>query len=105
MRLWNRWIRYFEIQPESGEILKGLADVVQVLDAVEKHLESCEWNTESIDLREVVNSIGLKPRKALPAIYIAIEGTTSGLPLFDFIEMLGREESLNRIRNAKASRG
>lgn len=95
----------FEITSESLEVLKASADAIQVLDAVEKHLVSCEWNLDDIDLREVVNSIGLKPRKALPTIYIAIEGTTSGLPLFDFIEMLGREESLIRIRNAKAAIG
>jgi len=95
----------FNIVEEHIEVLKSADHALDILEAVEKHLQSCDWNVESIDLREVVNAIGLKPRKALPVIYIAIEGSTSGLPLFDFIDMLGRDESLERIRNAKALLG
>ena len=92
----------FSIEQEQIELLKHTDQIQEILKAVEKHLHECDWNLEGIDLREVVNAIGLKPRKALPAVYLIIEGSTSGLPLFDFIEMLGRDESLSRIRNAKA---
>lgn len=85
--------------------LKENPDSLKVLDAVENHLENCDWNVESIDLRELVASIDLKPRKALPIVYIAIEMATSGLPLFDVIHMIGRDEALNRIRKAKAEIG
>jgi glutamyl-tRNA synthetase len=42
----------------------------------------------------------IKPRKGLPAVYAAIEGTHAGLPLFDSIVLLGRERAVGRVRAA-----
>ena len=66
------------------------------------YLEDCEWNADALDLRPVVAALGLKPRAAMPALYAAIEGKTEGLPLFQSLELLGRETSLRRLRNARA---
>ncbi len=93
----------FSLSAEAQDQLRSMPDTRSVLDAVEKHLESCEWNTDAIDLRELVNGLGLKPRKALPIVYLAIEGSASGLPLFDAIHMIGRDVSLARIRAARES--
>ncbi len=91
----------FSIGQEYVEALRSTDQAIEILDAVEKHLTDCDWTLVGIDLRDVVSEIGLKPRKALPAVYIAIEGSTSGLPLFDFIELIGRDEAIRRMRNAK----
>jgi glutamyl-tRNA synthetase len=89
----------FEIAPESWEKLAGTDRVGDILDAVIAHLEECdEWTTESIDLRPVLDGLGVKPRKAMPALYAAIEGRHAGLPLFDSIQLLGRDRALGRLR-------
>jgi glutamyl-tRNA synthetase len=44
----------------------------------------------------------VKPRKALPAVYAAVEGRHQGLPLFDAIVLIGRERALARVRAARA---
>ena len=54
-------------------------------------------------MRGVVNDLGLKPRKALPIVYLAIENSKSGLPLFDVIFKLGRNIVVNRISEALAA--
>ncbi len=93
----------FELSDDAVVVLKETPDAHRVLEAVSSHLSSCEWNTDAIDLRETVANLELKPRKALPVVYVAIEGSPSGLPLFDAIHMLGRDEALRRIHVAQAS--
>jgi len=92
----------FEIAPESWEKVVGTEQAAEILDAVAAHLESCEWTVEAIDLRPVLEPLGVKPRKALPAVYAAIEGRHAGLPLFDSIVLLGRGRSIARVRAARA---
>ena len=43
----------------------------------------------------------MKPRKAMPALYAAVEGRHQGLPLFESIELLGRDRALARLRAAR----
>src|SRR5207248_1259794 len=74
--------------------------VGEILAAVADHLETCEWTVEAVDLRPVLEKVDVKPRKGLPAVYAAVEGTHAGLPLFDSIVLLGRERSVRRVRAA-----
>ena len=94
----------FAIAPESWERVAGTERLDEILDAVAAHLAGCEWTPEAIDLRPALEPLGVKPRKALPAVYAAVEGRHAGLPLFDSIHLLGREESLSRIAAARARR-
>ena len=91
----------FEIEPESWNKVVATERVSEILDAVITHLETCEWTVEAIDVRPVVDALGVKPRKAMPALYAAVEGRHAGLPLFDSIELLGRERALARLRAAR----
>jgi glutamyl-tRNA synthetase len=93
----------FAIVPESLEKLRGTDQVGEILAAVADHLETCEWTVEGVDLRPVLDKLGIKPRKGLPAVYAAIEGTHAGLPLFDSIVLLGRERAVGRVRAALAA--
>jgi glutamyl-tRNA synthetase len=95
----------FAIDSESVERMQKTERVGEVLDAVAEHLETCPWTPEGVDLRPVLDSLSIKPRKALPAVYAAVEGHHSGLPLFDSIVLLGRERALRRVRGARALAG
>jgi glutamyl-tRNA synthetase len=93
----------FVIQPESWEKVAGTERVVDVFDAVIEHVARCEpWSVEAIDFREAITALDLKPRKVMPALYAAVEGTHTGLPLFDSIFLLGRERALRRLRAARS---
>ena len=62
---------------------------------------SCDW-TDEIDPRPAIEALGLKPGKVMHVLYTAIEGRGQGLPLFDSINLLGRESALYRLRAARA---
>jgi len=91
----------FAIAPDSWEKLAATDRIAEILDAAAAHLETCEWHHDAIDLRPVLESLDVKPRKGMPALYAAVEGRHAGLPLFESIEMLGRDESVRRLRAAR----
>ena len=92
----------FTIDPESWDVLVGTERVQEVLDASVKHLEACDWNHDAIDLRPTLTELDLKPRKVLKAVYVAVEGRAAGLPLFESVELLGRDRTLDRLLAAQA---
>jgi glutamyl-tRNA synthetase len=94
-----------EIAPESWERLAGTERISELLDAAIAHIETCEWNHDAIDLRPTIDALGLKPRKAMPALYAAVEGRHAGLPLFESIQLLGRDSALRRLRAARSKLG
>jgi len=63
------------------------------------------WNHESIEavLRaSLIEELGLKPRIAFTALRIATTGSTISPPLFESMELLGKEACLARITQALA---
>lgn len=94
--------REFVIDSDSWERVSATDRLDEVFDAVIGHLATCEWSVEMLDLRPVLEPLGVKPRKALPGVYAAIEGRHTGLPLFDSICLLGRERSITRLQAARA---
>lgn len=77
---------------------------VQILGGYLARLETVSWDPESlkIALEEVGAEHGLKLGKAQAPVRVAITGRTVGLPLFESIEVLGRERSQERLRAALA---
>ena len=73
----------------------------EVLDAVIAFVENCEWS-DRIELQAPIAELGLKPGKVMGLVYTAVEGSSSGLPLFESIAMLGRERTLRRLKAARA---
>ena len=71
----------------------------QTLDAAAAALEALpEWNAEAIQaaLRAaLVDGLGIKPRFAFGAARIALTGQRVSPPLFESIEILGRESTLS----------
>ena len=88
---------------EEGSVAKvrKLPNPIEVLDEVANYLSDCEWTSEALDLRPLMEKMELKPRKAFPAVFVATQGSTVGLPLFDALKLLGREAALTRIRRFK----
>ncbi len=62
------------------------------------------WAKDTIEaaVRGLETTLGQKLRKFVPVLYVAVEGKATGLPLFDSLELLGRERSLQRLRTARA---
>jgi len=92
----------FEIAPDSWAVVVGTDRIVEVLDAVIDHVETCDWTLDALALQPVTEALGIKFRKVAPAVYAVIEGVHRGLPLFDSMHLLGRERTLARLRTARA---
>ncbi|KUI12398.1 glutamate--tRNA ligase [Mycobacterium lehmannii] len=77
-------------------------EAVAVLDAALGALENVgDWTTPAIEaaLKEVLlDGLGLKPRKAFGPIRVAATGASVSPPLFESLDLLGRERSLDRLR-------
>ena len=93
-------------EPEAWQRLAGVAEAAAVLDGAAAALEAIDGDltAEAVDaaLRGVVEGLGLKPRTAFTPLRVAITGRTVSPGLFESIAVLGREESLQRIRAAAA---
>ncbi len=90
----------FAVDPDDATKLldeKGLA----TLAAARSSLETLEsWTTEDIEFalrRALIDGLGLKPRLAFGPVRVAITGRRVSPPLFESMELLGRERSLARL--------
>lgn len=85
----------------------GMAEnVADLLDAAIAVAESVPFSTDAIHagLRErIVQGMGVKPKLAFAPIRVAISGRTVSPPLFQSMELLGRESSLARLRALRAT--
>jgi glutamyl-tRNA synthetase len=78
----------------------GKAVVVAARDALDA---LADWTTETIEeaLRaKLVEELGLKPRNAFGPVRVAVTGSRVSPPLFESLELLGRETSLARLADA-----
>jgi glutamyl-tRNA synthetase len=94
---------FFRDVTPDAKLLDG-----RVLAAAEGALAELEpFETEAIDkaLRSLAESLELKPGKAFQPIRAAITGTNVSPSLFESIELLGREKTLERLRSAAALAG
>jgi glutamyl-tRNA synthetase len=75
----------------------------EMLAAAARSLADVEpFEAEPIEqaLRATADGLGLKPRQAFQPIRVAVTGSTVSPGLFESLELLGRETSLERIRRA-----
>jgi glutamyl-tRNA synthetase len=83
----------------TDEIDEGGRDVVRASYDALSRLDG--WTTEAIEstLREtLVDEMGLKPRNAFGPVRIAVTGSRVSPPLFESLELLGRERALGRLQ-------
>ncbi|MFE0751115.1 glutamate--tRNA ligase [Gordonia sp. NPDC058843] len=81
------------------------ADAVPVLDATIAAVESLDSFTTAA-LQDALNAslvddLGLKPRKAFGPVRVAVTGSQVSPPLFESMEILGREKTLARLAAAR----
>jgi glutamyl-tRNA synthetase len=78
---------------------------VPVLDAALAALDGVtDWTAAQIEAAlktALIEGLALKPRKAFGPIRVAATGTTVSPPLFESLELLGRDRSLHRLRAAR----
>ncbi len=78
----------------------GRAVVRRSLDALER---VGEWSAGAIQdalQAELVEGMGLKPRNAFGPVRVAVTGRRVSPPLFESMELLGRDRSLRRLMSA-----
>jgi glutamyl-tRNA synthetase len=90
---------------DEAAAAKNLGDSGRpVIEAALAALEPLvEWNTAAIEealKASLIDGLGLKPRLAFGAVRVAVTGRTVSPPLFESMELLGRERSLSRLRAA-----
>jgi glutamyl-tRNA synthetase len=95
--------QHFAVEPESAS--RSLTtDSRPVLEAAEAALgEVAGWTTGEIEAglrKALVDGLGLKPKHAFGPVRVAVTGRRVSPPLFESLELLGRERSLGRIQRA-----
>jgi len=81
----------------ADQVLDKALDVLEPLDT---------WSTESIEasLRDaLVEGLELSPRHAFTPLRVAVSGRRVSPPLFESMEILGKESSLARLRSLRAT--
>ncbi len=91
-----------EVAYDEGDVAAILDEAGRgVVAAAREALGALEaWTTESIDaaLRaKLVEELGIKPKNAFGPVRVAITGRRISPPLFESLELLGRDESLRRL--------
>ncbi|MEU3271623.1 glutamate--tRNA ligase [Saccharomonospora sp. NPDC006951] len=91
--------------PEEAAAIKNLGPAAEpVLRAAIEALEATDsWTAGEIEQalkNALVDGLGLKPRKAFAPIRVAVTGRTVSPPLYESMELLGRQVSLGRLRRA-----
>ena len=85
------------LKEDAGTVLS------RSIDRLDTEVPADEWRTENIQavlqtaLTDPEQGLGLKPRVAFGALRVAISGRRVSPPLFESMELLGREESLQRL--------
>jgi glutamyl-tRNA synthetase len=95
-------------QPDRADAATLLGDdgrsIVRAAYQALAELET--WDTPSIEaaLRAtLIDELGLKPRIAFGPVRVAVTGRRISPPLFESLDLLGRERSLDRLRRAEAA--
>jgi glutamyl-tRNA synthetase len=94
----------FAIDPAAGGKNLG-PDATPVLRAAIAALEAlAEWTATAIEealKTALIDDLGLKPRKAFAPVRVAVTGSHISPPLYESLELLGREATLDRLRSAQ----
>ncbi len=101
------WLYLDEPPIDTDSWAKGVAGnpaAVAILDGTLHAYADCAWGKDELHhrLAAVGEANGLKLGKAQAPVRVAVTGRSVGPPLFDGLEVLGRERTLARLRAARA---
>ncbi|HTU81542.1 MAG TPA: glutamate--tRNA ligase [Candidatus Acidoferrales bacterium] len=91
---------------EAGDLLGGKLDDLQTRRAFSTALSDLDalavWNVFGIEsvFKRIAEVLGKKPRDVARPFYVAITGSPTSIPLYDSMELLGREIVRERLRHA-----
>jgi glutamyl-tRNA synthetase len=91
---------FHDVEPDPALLDRG------VLAAASDALEQVEpWEAEGLEsaLKEVTEQLGMKPRQAFQPVRVALTGSKISPGLYESLELLGRETSLDRLRAGAAA--
>lgn len=94
----------FRIDEKSAAKNLG-ADAGPVLDAAIAAVTDVSWTGPAIEealKKALIDDLGLKPRKAFGPVRVAVTGSQVSPPLFESMELLGRDTSLARLTAARS---
>jgi len=93
-----------EIDATAADKVLGVPGARAALEMVAAELGSLEpYDAAAIEgaLRALPDRLGLKPKQVFQAVRVAISGSTVSPPLFESLELLGRERALARLEAAR----
>ena len=96
----------FDRPAPDDRALKVLQGQKDYLDEAARLLDSLEkWTTHDIEetLRALAVQRELKPKQAFQPIRAAATGTLVSPPLFESLEILGKDETVERLRSVRAN--
>ena len=96
----------FTVDPEDAAraLTPDSAKVLQAAETALTTLEPWEWPSIEDALRDtLITGLGLKPKVAFVPVRVAVTGRRVSPPLFQSIELLGRESTLTRLSRALAT--
>jgi glutamyl-tRNA synthetase len=84
-------------------MVKGAELAASVLDHAAAGFSDCEWNTAGLEaaLFSYAELHGVAKGKVQAPVRVAVTGRTVGPPLFESLEVLGRDETLRRLTEAR----
>ena len=91
---------FHDVEPDASfldeRILAAAAEAIRQTEP---------WTVESIEtsLKQLCDELGEKPRTVYLPIRVAVTGSRVSPGLYESIELLGKDESLARIRHARES--
>ncbi|WP_277454913.1 glutamate--tRNA ligase [Janibacter sp. DB-40] len=98
------------LKDTAGEVLDAALAALEPLTLPEGALganrEGNQWHAAEIErvLREaIVDGMGIKPRLAFGPLRTAVSGQKVSPPLFESMEILGKDSTITRLRNLRAS--
>ncbi len=92
-----------EIDPSAAEKVLSVPGARAALETAAHELGAVEpYEAAAIEsaLRAVPERLGLKPKQVFQAVRVAISGSTVSPPLFESLELLGRERAVARLEAA-----
>jgi glutamyl-tRNA synthetase len=113
--------RLSDLEPLTGFFFRGVLDpspealvvgkldrerILQLFDAVIARVDPVmEWNRDVAHavVSGAAEEFGIKLRDALKPLYVALTGKPAGVPLFDAMDILGKDLCRARIRQARTT--
>ncbi len=88
--------------PDADAVAKAITGdegAAEILDRTRRAFETVDWEAAAIRavIEGIAEALGRKLARTQAPIRVATMGRTVGLPLFESLEVLGRERTLGRL--------